>query len=67
MAVHFIGFRGNEYNNAVKVFGEPDFVHMSHDQRMYGEVDLDKDVLVFGPKSDPRKICEYSDQTQERF
>lgn len=67
MAVHFIGFRGNEYHNAVKAFGQPDFVHMIHDNRMYGEVDINNDILVFGPKADPRVISKYSDQTQERF
>jgi hypothetical protein len=67
MAIHFIGFRGNEYHNAVKVFGEPDFIHMTHDNRMYGEVDINNDILVFGPKADPRVICKHSDQTQERF
>jgi hypothetical protein len=64
--LHFIGFRGEEYNNAVKAFGKPDFVHLVHDHRMYGDVDIDNDVLVFGPKADPRVISEYSDQDHAR-
>ena len=64
-AVHFIGFRGDEYLSAVRVFGFPDFIHVTHDQRMYGDVDND-DTLVFGPKADPDFICPYTDQDHER-
>jgi hypothetical protein len=62
--VHFIGFRGEEFWSAVKVFGYPDFVHLIHDNRMYGDVG-DEDTLVFGPKASPDKISEYSWQDHE--
>ena len=26
-AVHFVGFRGQEYHSAVRVWGKPDFIH----------------------------------------
>lgn len=61
---HFIGFRGDEYLRAIRVFGPPDFVHMSHDHRMYGDVGPD-DILVFGPKADPDHISKYSWQDHE--
>lgn len=64
ISVHFIGFRGEEYWNAVKVFGIPDFIHLIHDHRMYGDVGPD-DVLVFGPKADPGTISIYSWQDHE--
>lgn len=32
-AVHFVGFRGNEYRTAVALWGAPDFIHRSNDQR----------------------------------
>lgn len=62
--VHFIGFRGNEYWSARRVWGRPDFIHLIHDVRMYGDV-ADDDVLVFGPKADPDKVSEYSWQDHE--
>ena len=31
-ALHFVGFRGEEYWNAVKAFGLPDFVHRGWDR-----------------------------------
>lgn len=35
--IHFVGFRGEEYHSAVKVWGKPDFIHMGHDNRMRRE------------------------------
>jgi hypothetical protein len=37
-AVHFVGFRGEEFNSAVRVFGQPDFVHRHWDVRAQQEV-----------------------------
>ena len=62
--IHFIGFRGEEYWNAVKVFGPPDFIHLIHDRRMYGDVGPD-DILVFAYKADPDQISKYSWQDHE--
>ena len=31
--VHFVGFRGEEYHSAVKIFGLPDFFHRVFDPR----------------------------------
>ena len=58
-SVHFIGFRGDEYHRAARVFGAPDFVHMTHDRRMYGDVGED-DILVFAAKADPDYVSEYN-------
>ena len=62
--VHFIGFRGEEYWSAVRVFGSPDFIHLTHDPRMYGDVGED-DVLVFGSRADPDVVSVYSWQDHE--
>jgi len=62
--VHFIGFRGEEYHSAVKVFGPPDFIHLIHDHRMYGDVG-DNDILVFAYKADPNHISNFSWQDHE--
>ena len=64
VSVHFIGFRGDEYWSAVRVWGLPDFVHKWHDKRMYGDVG-EGDVLVFANKSSPNKVSEYVWQDHE--
>ncbi|SFP57375.1 hypothetical protein [Sphingomonas rubra] len=46
MALHFIGFRGDEYSRAVRVFGEPDFIHIGWDRWAKLEV-MPGDVAVF--------------------
>jgi len=55
MALHFVGFRGDEYNNAVKVFGKPDFFHRNFDIRLLlgGEV-ATNDKVVFANSSENR-------------
>lgn len=35
---HFVGFRGDEYTRACRVFGEPDFVHILWDRRARREI-----------------------------
>lgn len=45
-AVHFIGFRGDEYWSAVKVWGRPGFIHRWWDQRARRDIHPD-DVMVF--------------------
>lgn len=44
--VHFVGFRGEEYWSAVKVFGRPDFFHIGWDLRAQREI-ADGDLVVF--------------------
>ena len=45
-AVHFVGFRGEEYWTAVKAFGRPDFIHRGWDKRARREL-ADGDLVVF--------------------
>jgi hypothetical protein len=54
-AVHFVGFRGEEYASAVRAFGKPDFIHMGWDRRARREIDFDNDLIVFarGPHDQP--------------
>lgn len=55
MAVHFVGFKDPRldkdprYDNAVKVFGRPDFLHRKWDARAKfgGEYDPQNDFFVF--------------------
>ncbi len=30
-ALHFVGFRGDEYHRAISIFGPPDFIHIGWD------------------------------------
>lgn len=45
-AVHFVGFRGEEYWSAVKIWGRPDFFHRNTDDRLWGDV-APGDIVVF--------------------
>ena len=46
--IHFVGFRGDEYFRAVKVFGTPDFIHRNNDTRVLGGGELGPcDTVVY--------------------
>ncbi|GHH09456.1 hypothetical protein GCM10008023_06160 [Sphingomonas glacialis] len=45
-AVHFVGFRGEEYWSAVRVWGKPGFIHVGNDNRMRREM-ADGDVVIY--------------------
>ena len=57
--VHFIGLRGDEYNSAVKIWGQPDFIHPVHDRRAYIEIDKENDILIFAGKERPEILSKY--------
>jgi hypothetical protein len=64
--VHFVGFRtDSEYSAAVRVFGRPDFIHLFHDLRMYGDVG-EGDIILLGSKGKETPDPRYSDQDHER-
>ena len=45
-ALHFVGFRGDEYSAAVRVFGPPDFIHIGWDRWAKLEV-VPGDTAIF--------------------
>lgn len=49
--VHFVGFRGDEYNRAVQVWGKPTFVHRIWDVRAANEASPE-DTVVFARAKD---------------
>lgn len=61
-SVHFVGFRGDEYLRAVRIWGEPTFIHRIWDVRAHAEV-APEDLVVFArPKdwenlSNPTPLC----------
>ncbi len=46
--VHFIGFRGDEYVRAMRVWGRPDFVHEYATWSVLGDC-APGDTVIFGP------------------
>lgn len=56
--MHFVGFRGEEYWAAVKVFGYPDFFHRWNDKRLWTEV-AESDIVVFANNAET-DMREYS-------
>ena len=44
--VHFVGFRGDEYLSAVRVWGKPEVIHMGWDKRARREI-ADIDTVIF--------------------
>jgi hypothetical protein len=63
--VHFVGFRGEEYWSAVRVFGLPDVYHRTWDMRAQREI-ADCDTIVFA-KGDPDRPSRgyWTSRTQE--
>ena len=55
VAVHFVGFKGEEWWSAVRVWGVPDFVHRWADKRFWfgGEL-CPGDVVVFANNEDKK-------------
>lgn len=49
--LHFVGFKDDSYNRAVKVWGKPTFVHRYWDVRASLDVQPD-DTVVFASKKD---------------
>lgn len=66
MAVHFVGFRGDEYFRAIKVFGQPDFIHNVWDRRAVDEV-VDGDTVVFANKQRQEYVTPYTYDDSSRF
>jgi hypothetical protein len=44
--IHFVGFRGEEFWSAVRVWGRPDFIHRGWDLRARREI-AESDTVVF--------------------
>jgi hypothetical protein len=64
--LHFVGFKGDEYPRAVRVFGRPDFVHRGWDLRAKREV-APGDTVVFakGDFDQPPRAMSFNDLDEE--
>lgn len=64
--VHFVGFRGEEYWSAVKVWGVPDFISPGWDLRARRELaDGDTVIFAFGPSDQEPRVKSYPDLKEE--
>lgn len=53
--LHFVGFRGDEFHRAVRVFGYPDFIHYAYDHRALADMD-EGDVVVFATGDEYQRV-----------
>jgi hypothetical protein len=58
MHVHFVWFRGDEYNSACRIWGKPDFIHRGWDRRALREI-ADGDTVVFARGEHDQPFSEY--------
>lgn len=65
-ALHFVGFRGDEYSRACRVFGQPDFVHCHWDRRAVAEF-CAGDVAVFSGSQAPEYVEPFTYDDSARF
>ena len=65
--LHFIGFRGEEFLSAIRIWGQPDFIHKWHDSRMWGDIDTDNDTIIWAGKADPDHCQQYTWQDHENW
>lgn len=64
--VHFVGFRGNEYRAAIKIWGRPDFIHRHYDHRVAGDV-APADTVIFAKGDERSPINPYTFNDSECF
>jgi hypothetical protein len=59
---HFVGFRDDRYNRAIRVFGRPDFVHRFWDRRARDEIAPgDRVIFAEGDEHQPVRQHTYDD------
>jgi hypothetical protein len=51
--IHFVGFRGEEYRSACRVWGVPNFIHPVNDPRSRREIHA-SDTVVYANGSESR-------------
>lgn len=68
MALHFVGFRGDEYVRACRMFGNPDLIHYDWDVRALQEF-APGDVMVFarGSMADTPRSPSFNDSERYKW
>lgn len=62
---HFVGFKGEEWFSAVKIWGQPHFIHRHNDARVQTEV-ADGDLVIYANGSE-RKLVPFVFNDSECF
>jgi hypothetical protein len=65
-ATHFIGFRDDRFNTAIRVFGKPDFIHRFWDYRATVEV-APGDRVIFADKDENQPVNPYTFDDSANF
>lgn len=66
MALHFIGFKGEEYHSAVRIWGEPDFIHRYNDNRSKQDI-IPEDTVIYANGEEARNRGIYSFDDSQHF
>jgi hypothetical protein len=56
--IHYIGFRGDEYTSAHRIFGGPVMIHRVNDIRTQSEIDPENDVAIYAGKEREDRVRE---------
>ena len=59
-ALHFVGFKGEEFFSAVRAFGRPDFIHKWNDDRFKFGGEIHPDDLVIFANNEDKKIRKFT-------
>lgn len=59
-AIHFVGFKGEEFFSAVRVWGLPDFVHRWKDDRFKHGGEVHPNDLVIFANGEETKVRKYT-------
>jgi hypothetical protein len=65
--VHFIGFRGDEYWSAAKIWGRPHFIHQRWDLRARRDIG-EEDLVVFATGDETSPLSRHNgNDIDERY
>lgn len=58
-ALHFVGFRGDEYHSAVRIWGRPNFIHPVWDR--WAEQDMHPvDTVIFASGTEADLVARFN-------
>lgn len=67
-ALHFVGFRGEEWWSAVRIWGQPDFIHRHWDARAkFGGELHPSDTVIFAKGDEHSPVVPFTFNDSECF
>lgn len=67
LAVHYVGFRGDEFARARRLFGAPVFIHRQWDRRAQRDIGPD-DLVIFATGDETQSLARSNgDDIDERW